>query len=61
METFADYDAGGFQVSTDSQENTEGASWTDAALCIETLEDSDKVSGEAVEEGQYEDYQCNLF
>lgn len=60
METFSDYDVGGFQICSNFEENSQGTPCDDAAVCVKIIENADQVSGQAVEEIKYENYECNI-
>lgn len=60
METFARHDAGRIQSGTDFETNTESASWLDAIVRIEIVENANKVFGSTMAQDEYEDNQCHL-
>lgn len=53
-------DAGGVQVSTDSEESPKGKASHDAALCPQATQDPDQVPGPSVEEEQHENHVGHL-
>lgn len=60
MEAFASHDVGRIQSSTDSEAHAQSAPWLDAAVCIEAIENADKVFGTTMAKDEYEDHQCHL-
>jgi len=48
MEAFANYDAGGFQIRANFEENLKSPPCSHAALCFEAFENADEIFGEAV-------------
>jgi thiaminase len=54
-------DAGGFQICSNLEKDTESEACNTAAVFIEAFENADEVLGEAVEEIKHEDNECNLY